>query len=605
MRRLLITTLLLAAWLSPALAGDVGTTGNPLLRIPLGARPAAMGDAFTAMSGTADVIGYNPAALAALDHPSFTLHYQKRFLDLRVTSLQLGVPLPLGTLGAGLDYFSEGWIHETRQGLSTGRRLHSYSTRILLGYGLPIYPWLEAGMDLTWLSSFIAQEASAHSFTTDCGVRFPNVFRGLSGALVLKHLGTRARHETDGLASEQPSGVRLGLLYDAFNELPADLVWLTALDLTALRGGGQVLGAGSEIALREFYNSPLDVVFRGGCQFSSLETAHSPLTLGFGLVFQDFAIDYAFETFTDLGSVSRVSLTFQPRRLPGDSDGDGVIDPDDLCPETPPGAEVDERGCPFDSDGDTVFDGIDLCPFTLLGAVVDSTGCPLDNDGDGVFDGIDQCPGTPADARVDRDGCPLDSDGDKVFDGIDQCPPRRLGAVVERAGSPLDSDGDPVFDGIDQCPDTPPDTPVDKQGCPLTQVEYEFLETGLLRLQDINFASNQAVLKESSFAELDRIGNLLAKWNELTIEIGGHTDGQGTELHNQQLSEERAEAVRVYLLKHFPTLNADQLSSRGYGESQPIADNDTREGRSLNRRVEFRIISDGELKRVRMANWLE
>ncbi len=141
-------------------------------------------------------------------------------------------------------------------------------------------------------------------------------------------------------------------------------------------------------------------------------------------------------------------------------------------------------------------------------------------------------------------------------------------------------------------------------GCELTQVEYEFLETGLLRLQDINFASNQAVIESSSFAELDRIGNLLAKWNQLFIEIGGHTDSQGTDEHNLQLSADRAKAVLQYLLDHFPSLDEVQLTTNGYGETQSIADNSTIAGRGENRRVEFRILSDNELRREKDAEWL-
>jgi OOP family OmpA-OmpF porin len=141
-------------------------------------------------------------------------------------------------------------------------------------------------------------------------------------------------------------------------------------------------------------------------------------------------------------------------------------------------------------------------------------------------------------------------------------------------------------------------------GCELTQVEYEFLETGLLRLQDIKFASNQAIIESSSFSELDRIGNLLAKWNQLSIEIGGHTDAQGSDEHNLQLSANRALAVQQYLLEHFPSLDAVQLTTKGYGETVSIADNSSAAGRAENRRVEFRIISDNELRREKDAEWL-
>jgi len=152
---------------------------------------------------------------------------------------------------------------------------------------------------------------------------------------------------------------------------------------------------------------------------------------------------------------------------PKDSDHDGVPDSRDACPNTPPGVQVDAKGCPMDTDGDGVPDGIDQCPNTPAGATVDAKGCPMDTDGDGVPDGIDQCPNTPAGATVDAKGCPADSDGDGVPDGIDQCPNTPAGATVDAKGCPADADGDGVPDGLDKCPNTPAGAQVDASGCPL------------------------------------------------------------------------------------------------------------------------------------------
>lgn len=90
-----------------------------------------------------------------------------------------------------------------------------------------------------------------------------------------------------------------------------------------------------------------------------------------------------------------------------DTDGDGVYDCSDKCPETLEGLAVNSRGCPLDSDGDGVFDYQDQCPGTPMGVKVDSKGCPLvlDSDGDGVFDDRDECPGTPKGAQVNEKGC--------------------------------------------------------------------------------------------------------------------------------------------------------------------------------------------------------
>jgi outer membrane protein OmpA-like peptidoglycan-associated protein len=282
-----------------------------------------------------------------------------------------------------------------------------------------------------------------------------------------------------------------------------------------------------------------------------------------------------------------------------DTDGDGVPDRNDYCADTPLGARVDLTGCPIDSDHDGVPDGIDQCDATPPGAKVDTKGCPIDSDGDGVYDGIDTCPNTPAHAVVDAAGCPIDSDGDGVFDGLDQCEGTPKGCTVNASGCTTDSDQDGVCDGLDQCPDTPIDVKVDANGCPIqvTEKETELLETGMIRLQNINFDSGTATLKPESYPSLDEVGNILKKWPALRIEIGGHTDSQGSEEFNQKLSEDRAKAVLNYLLDKFPALNPEQITSVGYGETKPIAPNDTAFNRAKNRRVEFRVLNKEALRK--------
>ena len=146
-----------------------------------------------------------------------------------------------------------------------------------------------------------------------------------------------------------------------------------------------------------------------------------------------------------------------------DSDGDGVPDDEDSCPDTPQGTQVDEDGCP-DSDGDGVSDDVDRCPDTPQGERVNEDGCS-DSDGDGVSDDEDSCPDTPQGTQVNEDGCP-DSDGDGVSDDVDQCPDTPQGTEVDELGCALDSDGDGVSDDVDRCPDTPKGTQVNEDGCP-------------------------------------------------------------------------------------------------------------------------------------------
>jgi outer membrane protein OmpA-like peptidoglycan-associated protein len=286
-----------------------------------------------------------------------------------------------------------------------------------------------------------------------------------------------------------------------------------------------------------------------------------------------------------------------------DSDGDGVRDKRDKCPDTPRGCMVDENGCPIDADGDGVCDGMDQCANTPRGATVDARGCPTDGDGDGVWDGIDQCSDTPKGCTVDARGCPIDSDGDGVCDGVDTCPNTQQGCKVDANGCPLDTDGDHVCDGLDKCPDTPLDTKVDADGCPaqseVQQRETELLDTGLIRLQDVKFETAKADILPESHHALDVVGEVLSKWTQLKIEIGGHCDSRGSDSYNLALSRRRVNSVRTYLLQHFPKLEATQFTAKGYGESQPMVPNTSPENMAQNRRVEFKVMNKAVLQQIK------
>jgi outer membrane protein OmpA-like peptidoglycan-associated protein len=235
-----------------------------------------------------------------------------------------------------------------------------------------------------------------------------------------------------------------------------------------------------------------------------------------------------------------------------------------------------------------VFDGIDQCPDTEKGWPVDAKGCPKDSDGDGVPDAKDKCADTPAGAKVDDQGCPTDADGDGVFDGLDRCPDTPAGVKVDASGCPRDSDGDGVDDARDKCPDTPAGTPVDADGCPQAPKAAPLFEEGRkeLVLQGVNFETNKAVLTPDSLAVLDRVAASLHDWPEIRVEIGGHTDSQASNAYNLKLSDSRAKAVRDYLVSK--GIDGSRMTAKGYGESKPIADNNTKEGRAQNRRVELK-----------------
>jgi OOP family OmpA-OmpF porin len=252
-------------------------------------------------------------------------------------------------------------------------------------------------------------------------------------------------------------------------------------------------------------------------------------------------------------------------------------------------------GRDVDSDGDGVPDSRDMCPNTPLGVKVDAFGCPLDSDGDGVPDYLDKCPNTPLGVKVDVNGCPLDSDGDGVPDYLDKCPNTPLGVKVDVNGCPLDSDGDGVPDYLDKCPNTPLGTQVDSVGCPIpvkkeTVIIIQPVEiTSLVLSGDTNFEFNKSKLLPNAYNVLDSLISTMKAHTNYKWEIGGYTDGIGSVNYNKKLSQQRAQSVVDYLVSK--GVDRNNLKIVGYGKDNPIATNETVEGRSMNRRVEIKLLS--------------
>src|SRR5262249_36550293 len=129
--------------------------------------------------------------------------------------------------------------------------------------------------------------------------------------------------------------------------------------------------------------------------------------------------------------------------------------------------------------------------------------------------------------------------------------------------------------------------------------ETQLLDTGMIRLSNVQFDTGKDAIKAESFAVLDTVGMVLQQYPTLKIEVGGHTDNRGTADKNQKLSEAPAAAVLKYLTTKYPLINASQYSSKGYGQSAPIAPNGTSLGRAKNRRVEFKVTNPGALRTER------
>ncbi|MGC8769127.1 OmpA family protein [Calditerrivibrio sp.] len=231
----------------------------------------------------------------------------------------------------------------------------------------------------------------------------------------------------------------------------------------------------------------------------------------------------------------------------------------------------------LDSDGDGVNDNLDKCPNTPKGIKVDASGCPLDSDKDGVYDYLDKCPNTPEGVKVDANGCPLDSDKDGVYDYLDKCPNTPEGVKVDANGCPLDSDKDGVYDGLDKCPNSPAGSKVDKDGCEISISLMVFFDT------------NRSEVKDQYLAEIEKVATFMKQYPSIKIEIAGHTDNRGDRQKNIHLSQARAESVANILIEKFG-ISKDRVTAKGYGPDKPIDNNDTEEGRQKNRRVEAVII---------------
>lgn len=265
-----------------------------------------------------------------------------------------------------------------------------------------------------------------------------------------------------------------------------------------------------------------------------------------------------------------------------DRDNDGVFDKDDECIDVAGPAE--NNGCPWaDKDGDGVLDNVDEC--IDVAGPVENNGCPwADKDGDGVLDNEDDCIDTPG--PIENNGCPYgDKDGDGVLDMDDDC--IDVAGPAENKGCPWpDSDGDGVLDKDDECPRTP--GPPENNGCPI--IEEKEQEVIDMAFDNLEFETGKTIIKSKSFQYLYNLADLLDKNEAYKLRIAGHTDNVGSDQTNLALSKRRAEAVAKVFTDR--GIKADRLIIEYYGESQPIATNDTPEGRTQNRRVEMEVVFD-------------
>ena len=203
---------------------------------------------------------------------------------------------------------------------------------------------------------------------------------------------------------------------------------------------------------------------------------------------------------------------------------------------------------------------------------------PLDSDGDGVLDTDDKCPDSKAGEKVDKVGCLIlhDADNDGVPDKDDKCPTTPDGTPVDERGCELDSDEDGIVDSKDQCPGTSTEFEVDGYGCPQTAT------------LNVTFPLNKFNVDEKLISQLEDFARFLRDNPGYDVIIYGYTDSTGKAKKNQKLSQGRADAVKEALTRY--SISSIRMTAIGKGESNPVADNKTKEGRAQNRRIEAELL---------------
>jgi outer membrane protein OmpA-like peptidoglycan-associated protein len=360
-------------------------------------------------------------------------------------------------------------------------------------------------------------------FSTSLGGTFVNYpFRAASG---MTPLGTNK------LLLELDASVNIKLLTDKYFLVP----YLNAGIGASMYGGSYFaafmpIGGGLQMNLGEGAFIHTQMNYRS--QVSAFATNHLNYSIGFSTALKEKKAPV----------VVVVAPPPPPPPPPADTDGDGIIDPNDKCPTVPGIAKY--QGCPVpDTDGDGINDDNDKCP-TVKG-LAKYEGCPIpDTDKDGINDEEDKCPTVAGLARYQ--GCPIpDTDGDGINDEEDKCPHVK---------------GTPEF-----------------FGCPSLN----------FKAGDINFANGSTALTKASKTELDKGVKVLTENPQLKLYVEGHTSSTGSAKLNDKLSLDRAFSVKSYLVGK--GIAADRLTATGFGSSKPIADNKTKEGQKANRRVEFKV----------------
>ncbi len=227
---------------------------------------------------------------------------------------------------------------------------------------------------------------------------------------------------------------------------------------------------------------------------------------------------------------------------------------------------------PVDTDKDGVPDATDKCP--LVAGVAKYDGCPIpDTDKDGINDENDKCPTVAGIAKYN--GCPIpDTDKDGINDEEDKCP--TVAGTAKYGGCPIpDKDGDGINDEEDRCIDIP--GVAANKGCPVISISSD----------NLKFQTGKTLLSSKATKDLNTVADIMKNNEVVSITIEGHTDNTGSDKINDPLSNNRANAVKAFLVKK--GIDAARMETVGYGSKNPVASNKTSKGRAENRRVDVKV----------------
>ncbi len=570
------------------LAQEYYTTALPLLRVGFGARASALGESFAAARNDGACLWWNPGSMGFTNRSEIFATYHKWFMDFNDQYAGFNLATRAGVVGLGFVYSWAGGIERWDESNyhPAGDTLGTQSTWILqAGYGRKINSQTALGAGFKILHDRIVDQTGS-GFAFDAGLNYSPAKKAVLG-LAVRNLGPGMKYEDTGYPL--PAELRLGSMFGPYyaNNL--------FLDLSLVSRAGLLVHVGDEIWIKEV------LALRAGFK---LADQTNKLTLGVGLKFNGFHLDYTFAGYSLLGATHRFWLSKEFGELaPLGSIVLSVVDDKSLKPLSASVVFDKPLNRTLMTDSASGMLRLRNIPagdlkvkvnrgkyypreevVTVKADLTTSRVIKITRIPPGTISGkvLDVKSLKPVAAKIIYRGVMTgETYTDTLTGGMYSIPRLESGRYYLKI--------EPLLTGFISQEDTLQVDP----GALLVK-NFELIKKGeVIVLKGINFETGKATLLDVSFPVLDHAGKILVDNPTLIVEIGGHTDNIKINTpefpNNQKLSQARANAVREYLINKFK-INPARLQAKGYGDIQPVASNKTAEGRAQNRRVEFKVI---------------